>query len=172
MNLRNMLIVMILITLTAAGILVWKVWHDFPEEIDISHVVEEIPPTEVKLPEVCGTIPPVEEVKVLEKIEKDFTQDDVILLAIIGDLEAGSNWCTDETQQDVMSVVLNRKNDPEYPDTIEGVIYQKGQYSTAKRVKGHTPTERALRNAEKVLTEGSTLPEGTIFQANFKQGHL
>lgn len=172
MSLKRLLIVLILITLTAAGILIWKVKHDFPEEIEISLVVEEIPPTEVKLPEVCGTMPPKNVIKTVEKIEKNFTQNDLILLAIIGDLEAGANWCTDETQQDVMSVVVNRKNDPEYPNTIEEVIYQDGQYSTAKRVKGHTPSERALRNAEKILTEGSTLPEGTIFQANFRQGHV
>ena len=169
MNIKRMLIFMILITLTAAGILIYMIATELPEEINISLVIEEIPPIVVELPEVCGTDPPTEQIETLHKaVEVD--QTDLQLLAIIGDLEAGATWCTDETQMDVMSVVINRVNDPEYPNTIEGVIYQKGQYSTAGRVKGHSPSERAIRNARTVLTEGVTLPEETVFQANFRQG--
>ena len=166
MNLKRMLILMILIVVTAATILIAKILDYKEEELFFDLAVEPIV-NEVDLLEVCGTASPTEEVKTLVK---DPLLDEVELLAIIGDLEAGADWCTDETQQDVMSVVVNRVNDPAYPDTIEGVIYQPGQYSTAKRVKGHIPTERARRNAKKVLTEGVTLPEGTIFQANFVQG--
>ena len=169
MNLKRMLIIMIIIVITAAGLLIWKIKTELPDEIEISVVVEEIPPVEVKLPEVCGTMPPTEQVKTLT-IEPMLQE--VELLAIIGDLEAGADWCTDETQQDVMSVVVNRVRDPEYPDTIEGVIYQDGQYSTAKRVKGHVPSERSLRNAKIVLIEGVTLPADIVFQANFMQGEV
>lgn len=168
MNLKRMLILMILIVVTAATILIAKILDYKEEELFFDLAVEPIM-NEVDLPEVCGTASPTEEVKVLVK---DPLLDEVELLAIIGDLEAGANWCTDETQQDVMSVVVNRVRDPEYPDTIEGVIYQSGQYSTAKRVKGHVPSERALRNAKIVLIEGVTLPADTVFQANFSQGEV
>ena len=31
-----------------------------------------------------------------------------------------------------MSVVINRKNSPDYPNSIAGVIYQKNQFATVK----------------------------------------
>ena len=70
----------------------------------------------------------------------------------------------------VGSVVLNRIKSDSFPDDMESVIYQKGQYSTASRLSEVTPSERARENAEYLLINGSVLDEKYVFQANFKQG--
>lgn len=55
------------------------------------------------------------------------------------------------------SVVLNRIKDKRYPDTMEGVIFQKGQYEVtwngAWDIK--TPDKRCLRIARDLITHGS-----------------
>ncbi len=55
------------------------------------------------------------------------------------------------------SVVLNRIKDKRYPDTMEGVIFQKGQYEVTWN--GHwsykEPDNRCLRIARKLLKYGS-----------------
>ena len=161
MNLKHIFIAFILIILIGAGVLIYKV-ATLPDQIVVVHV--DPLPVEVKIEEIMGTQPPEIEVKQMGN------QDKLMMLASLIDLEAGSNWCSDEMQQGVGSVVLNRIKDSRFPDTMEKVIYQPGQYATAKRVKGHKPTERAIRNAMTVLTEGSIFPEEVVFQANFVQG--
>ena len=102
-------------------------------------------------------------------LENLYTQNDVYLLASLIQSEAGNNASSDELQQWVGQVVINRANSKYFkPTTIHGVIHQKGQYSTANNLK--KPTERALRNAEIVLQGKSTCPRDVVFQANFKQG--
>lgn len=102
-------------------------------------------------------------------LENLYTQNDVYLLASLIQSEAGNNASSDELQQWVGQVVINRANSKYFkPTTIQGVIHQKGQYSTANNLK--KPTERALRNAEIVLQGKSTCPRDVVFQANFKQG--
>lgn len=98
--------------------------------------------------------------------------DELVLLSKIIQAEAGSSWLTDEHQRLVGSVVLNRENSPEFPDTLEEVIYQKGQYygTGTKWFAKLCPTERAVRNALYVLENGSIAPSSVVFQANFKQG--
>jgi spore germination cell wall hydrolase CwlJ-like protein len=85
--------------------------------------------------------------------------------------EAGSSWCSDELQLYVGSVVLNRVNSSQFPDTIRGVIYQDGQYAcTWDGNFEKEPDERAWKNAEIVLVHGSQLPDNVVYQAEFKQG--
>ena len=158
---RRILIAYLLIILIGAGVLIYKIITIPDVMVDVT--VEPIPVT-VYTEVIMGTEPPVHEVKTV--IDKN----KLIMLASLIDLEAGSNWCSDEMQQGVGSVVLNRIKDSRFPDTMEKVIYQPGQYATSKRVKGHKPTERAIENARIVLTEGSIFPEEVVFQANFTQG--
>lgn len=86
--------------------------------------------------------------------------------------EAGSYWIPDSFQIDVGSVILNRVSSPEFPDSIRDVLTQKNQYfAWIHHTVSEIPTdERAIRNALKVLEEGSTLPASVVFQANFRQG--
>jgi spore germination cell wall hydrolase CwlJ-like protein len=85
--------------------------------------------------------------------------------------EAGSSWCSDELQLYVGSVVLNRVESDQFPNTIRDVIYQDGQYAcTWDGNFEKEPDERAWKNAEIVLVHGSQLPDNVVYQAEFKQG--
>ena len=85
--------------------------------------------------------------------------------------EAGGEG--DKTQKYVGSVVLNRVADSRFPNTIEGVVFQKGQYSPVRNGAYYkTPSERAIKNAKYLLDNGSILPSGVIFQSEFKQGSV
>ena len=105
--------------------------------------------------------------------------DDLLYLAKIIQNEAGSDFCSDEHQRAVASVVLNRVSDPRFPDTILGVITQgwNGECALQYAVGGWEcfnalePSERAMENARYVLENGSTV-EGAIWQAEFIQGEI
>lgn len=102
---------------------------------------------------------------------KSVSEEDIDLMAHLIYAEAGSDWCSDELILSVGSVVLNRMADDRFPDTLEGVIYQAGQYScTFDDTIDKTPNERCYRLAEQLLTEGSILPSNVVFQAGFTQG--
>lgn len=115
----------------------------------------------------------VPELPVLKETPK-YTDDEVEMLARVIYGEAGADWCSDEMQLYVGSVVLNRIKSPYFPDTMEEVIFQTHplQYACTLESGNYwdTPTERCYLNAEKLLTEGSVLPENVIFQAEFTQG--
>ena len=98
--------------------------------------------------------------------------EDLYLTAKIIQSEAGSDWITDEHQRLVGSVVLNRVDSPEFPDTVHDVVYQRGQYSGTSSgwFAALTPSERAVRNAAYVLEYGSIAPASVVFQSNFQQG--
>lgn len=98
-------------------------------------------------------------------------QSKVYMLAHLIGGEAGADWCTDELQLAVGSVVLNRIASDKFPNTMEEVIFQKGQYSvTWNGAYENEPTERTVANAKYLLINGPTIPEDVLFQANFKQG--
>ena len=70
------------------------------------------------------------------------------------------------------SVVLNRIRNGEYPNDLYSVIYQKGQYEVTWNggLYKEEPSDIAYEVAADLLEEGSILPEGVIFQAEFEQG--
>lgn len=105
-------------------------------------------------------------------INNPFDFDDLYLLAKVVEVEAGSSWITDEHKQMVASVVVNRVNSPEFPDTMYDVVYQRRQYAAAgtKYFEKLIPSESSVRNALYVLQNGSIAPETVVFQAEFKQG--
>lgn len=106
-----------------------------------------------------------------QKTNSNYTQTDLDLLARVVNAEAGSSWLTDEHQRAVASVVLNRVADSRFPNTLRGVVYQKGQYAcTWNGAINKTPTQRAINNAKYVLDNGVTIPKNVVFQAQFKQG--
>lgn len=82
--------------------------------------------------------------------------------------EAG--YCSEEMQEYVGSVVLNRLNDDRFPDSIPEVIEQPGQYATASRLSVSEPTQQVVNVAVDLLEDGSVLPEDIIFQANYPLG--
>ena len=98
-----------------------------------------------------------------------YTQEDLEILAhaICGEAQT----YPDEEQLYVGSVILNRKNHGAFPNTIKGVVFQKGQYAcTWDGNYYRQPTQANYRNAKWLLENGSILPENVVYQAAFKQG--
>ena len=103
--------------------------------------------------------------------ELPYSQDDLYCLAHIIGAEAGDDNCTHEHRIAVGSVVLNRVASDIYPDTIQEVVFQPGQYSpTWNGSYDKEPSEDSWAVAEYLLTEGSQIPEDCLFQAEFPQG--
>lgn len=65
-----------------------------------------------------------------EEGEEIMTKQEQELLMKLAYAEAGNQGV--EGMWLVMSVVINRKNSPDYPNSIAGVIYQKNQFATVK----------------------------------------
>ena len=102
----------------------------------------------------------------------EISVEDLYLIAKVIEAEAGSSWLSDEHQLMVGSVLLNRVNSPEFPNTVTECVYQKGQYysETNTFFAGIIPSIRAIENALLLLEHGSIAPAEVVFQSNFKQG--
>lgn len=101
---------------------------------------------------------------------KHYTKSNVELLAKLIMAENG-HAKHDETLWLTGAVVLKRVKAKGYPSTIRGVIYQKGQYSTAGRLDTVKPSIRALEIANELLIYGTDdLPDNLVFQSMFPQG--
>ncbi len=100
--------------------------------------------------------------------------DDLYLLARIIDSSAGSDWLTDEFRMCVGEVVLNRVASPEFPDTIQGVVYQKGQYSVVNtaRFASLAPRVECVDAALRLLQGERHMVPGVVYQADYLQGEL
>ena len=105
-------------------------------------------------------------------INDDFTYDNLWLLSKIVYAEAGSSWLTEEHRQLVASVVINRVNSPEFPNSIYDVINQPGQYAPVGSGYFYNiiPSSACVFSASKILAYGSIAPADVVFQANFPQG--
>lgn len=87
---------------------------------------------------------------------------DLDLLSRVIYSEAGCDWIPDWVQLYVGSVVLNRVKSSIYPNSIEGVLYDPGQYPYS--LYDNTPNERAIENARQLLKNGSILPANVLGQ--------
>lgn len=110
-----------------------------------------------------------------------YTEQDLEYLALAIYQEAGADYCTDETRLMVGTVVMNRVEDPRFPDTIAGVLTQKRQYGRLYWTglvwadRANSPEEahavkRAYACAEKILNGYRSFSEDVIWQAEFVQG--
>lgn len=101
-----------------------------------------------------------------------YTEEELDMLSRVIHGEAGSDCISDEHQQLVGAVVMNRIKDPRFPNTMEEVIMAEGQYDCVKRGTYYEqPSERTIENAKKVLNGEVVVPPDLVFQANFKQGY-
>ena len=91
---------------------------------------------------------------------------DIELLYRITYHEAG-NQC-DEGQQAVAEVVLNRMINSRFPNTLQGVLFQKGQFCSESELmqSKYAPTEQVKRNVNLVM-QGKTnnLPNNVVYFA-------
>ena len=97
--------------------------------------------------------------------------EDIELLANVMYFE---NWNTDKERLAAYytgAVVMNRVKHTWFPDTIKGVLYEKGQYSTVKKFFTKKLPKECYDLAIKILKYGTPdVPETVIWQAMFKQG--
>ena len=101
--------------------------------------------------------------------EKPYTEEDLYILSHIISAEAGN--CSEDMMLSVGSVVLNRVRDDRFPNTIEEVVFQQGQYSpTWNGAYYAEPTEAACEVAKTLLEEGPTIDPSVVWQAEFPQG--
>ena len=100
-----------------------------------------------------------------------YTSQELYLMSHLINGEAGCSWISDAEQRAEGSVVLNRMKDRRFPSTMSGVIYQRGQYAcTWDGNFNKTPSKRVIANAKYILTHGSTLPKGVVFQSQRRLG--
>ena len=108
-----------------------------------------------------------------KKQKKNVTpNEDVLNLARIIHAENGGHE-DDEALLLTGVVILKRVKSNHYPDTIIGVISQKGQYSTYADGKfWNEPSKRSMRIAKKLLSTdiADDSPDSLVFQAEFSQG--
>lgn len=98
-----------------------------------------------------------------------YSDYDLDLLARVIYAEAGCYWIPDWVQLYVGSVVLNRVDSDIYPNTIEEVLYDPGQYVPVS-FENATPDERTISNARQLLENGSILPPDVLGQNGFAAG--
>ena len=96
--------------------------------------------------------------------EEGLSVEEILLMAKVMELENGCN--SDLCLLYTGSVILNRRSSPRYPDTVQGVIYDKGQYAdwTLRHIDTVKVSGRVMALALKLATCG-TLDEEIIFQS-------
>lgn len=94
----------------------------------------------------------------------NLSAEEINLIARIGQLECGGE--SDIGQQAVFEVILNRVADPSYPNTVYGVLSQRGQFTTWRNVNSGkaSPSGQIMNNLNIVLNGGSNvLPMNTVY---------
>lgn len=111
------------------------------------------------------------ETEVETKAETKYTEDDFELLAHVIEAEAGGE--SDYHKLCVGTVVMNRVASDKYPDTIEGVIYQPGQYQCVTNSHiNKEPSESSYEAAESILDGRRMFRSSVVYQAEFIQGKV
>lgn len=95
-------------------------------------------------------------------------------ISILAEVIYHENWYTDKEKKTAYytgAVVNNRKNSKDYPNTIKGVVYQSGQYSTTKKFFTVELPEECYTMARQIYYYGTPdVPENVVYQATFRQG--
>ncbi|MDY3014105.1 MAG: cell wall hydrolase [Evtepia sp.] len=103
-----------------------------------------------------------------------YTDEDIRILTTMVYYESGQT--TEQLRQYVAQVALNRVADSRFPDTVKGVITQRGQYSTRYATVSAT---QAIPDSYYAVCEASVkqammgnvdMPSNVLYQANFSQG--
>ena len=100
---------------------------------------------------------------------RDVSVEDVDLLAQVMYHENGMNG--DAVMYYTGAVVMNRVHHKGYPDTVKGVLYAKGQYSTTPLFFTKKIPFGVYCLAARILKLGTVgVPENVVYQAMFPQG--
>ena len=105
----------------------------------------------------------------VESVQVDY--EEASLLAHL--IYAEANTLGEKGMQYAGSVVLNRVKSTKFPDSVQGVIYQSGQYACVSNGSiNEEPSDVAYEIAEELLLYGSVLPDKVVFQSEFIQGNI
>lgn len=100
---------------------------------------------------------------------KTYSEHELYLLAHL--IAGEAQPCSDDEQRYVASVALNRVVSERFPNDLESVIFQKGQYACVpNKLFYREPTESNWANAQYILENGSVLPPEVVWQSGGKQG--
>lgn len=97
------------------------------------------------------------------------------LLSKLITAEAGSAWLPMDWKLMVGEVVMNRVASPEFPNTMDAVVYQEGQYANVntRYFKLLTPFWSCVEAAARVLSGERVMNDPTVvFQSKQKQGSV
>ena len=100
---------------------------------------------------------------------KSVSFDELLLLSRLICVEAGSSWLDEHWKMAVGEVVLNRVASPEFPDTLQEVIAQPGQYhGPTEEYLDHISPDRASVYAALKLLSGERVLNNpaVVFQSN------
>lgn len=89
------------------------------------------------------------------------TQGDIDMLAAITFLEAGNQSA--EGQQAVVEVVLNRVLADNFPDTVQDVLFQTGQFTPAAMIPYTEANPEQYDAVNAALTGENILPEDVVY---------
>lgn len=104
-----------------------------------------------------------------ERKNRNYSEDDLYVLSHVIYAEAGGG--SRDEMIGAGSVVLNRVNHKDYPNTIQEVVFAKGQYAcTWDGNYEKIPSKTAVEIAEYLLQNGSQFPANVVYQAEFLQG--
>lgn len=99
----------------------------------------------------------------------EFTEEEIYMLSQCVEAEAGKYSEAPEGQKYVTQVILNRLHSSQYPDTLEGVIFQKKgnvpQFSVAYdgRMMNIDPEPETFNSVYSTIVHGTDLPEYVLF---------
>ena len=112
-----------------------------------------------------------EETQTELEAETKYTEYDFELLARVIEAEAGGE--SDYHKLCVGTVVMNRVDSEKYPNSIEGVIYQPGQYQCVTNSHiNNEPSESSYEAAESILDGRRMFRSSVVYQAEFIQGKV
>lgn len=106
-----------------------------------------------------------------DEVRLDF--DELFLLAKLIHFVSGNEQLSDEWRMCTGEVVLNRVASPEFPDSIEEVIFQEGQYDGVGSdyfKYSLTPSEECIDAALRLLQGERLMEPHVVFQASSPQG--
>ncbi len=100
--------------------------------------------------------------------------DDLFLLSKFICFQAGKHWLTDEFLLCVGEVVMNRVKSPEFPNTIEEVIYESGQYDgvQSEDFQKLLPSEKCVNAAIRLLNGERMMESYVVFQSDIRLGNV
>ncbi len=125
----------------------------------VTDLVYHIPTT---VPTVTETTPAATEPQVVSRYAAiELTDEEIDLLAKIVWLEARGECF--EGQQAVVEVVLNRMLSEYFPDTLEEVIFEENQFSTAGLVHKAEPINTQYLAIEAAFSGTNILPLDVVF---------